>query len=130
MKSRKSVLVVDDDFALRNYLFIFLTSSGLDVVTAESGEEAISHLKSGYSPSLMILDMVLPGMDGIDVLNAAKEINAFLPVIVLSGSEQAKTVVHAMQAGAVDFLTKPINDDELSLAIRNVFDEQERNQPV
>jgi DNA-binding NtrC family response regulator len=62
MKSRKSALVIDDDFALRGYLFAFLTSGGLDVVTAESGEEALSRLKSGYTPSIVILDMYLPGM--------------------------------------------------------------------
>jgi len=86
-------LVVDDDKNTRDYLAAFLTSSGFVVECLESGDDAIERLASGYSPSMVLLDIMLPGKDGIEVLSNLKTIYPSIPIIILSGIGQIKTVV-------------------------------------
>ena len=69
------ILVVDDDKSARDYLATFLTSCGFHVDCLGSGDEAIERLASGYYPSLMLLDVMLPGKDGIEVLSSVKSLN-------------------------------------------------------
>jgi len=78
-----------------------------------SGDEAIERLASGYSPSMILLDIMLPGKDGIEVLSNIKAIYPSIPIIILSGIGQIKTVVEAMKIGASDYLTKPFESAEL-----------------
>jgi len=73
----------------------------------ESGDQAIERLASGQSPSMILLDVMLPGKDGIEVLSNLKTVYPSLPIIILSGIGQIKTVVEAMKMGASDYLTKP-----------------------
>lgn len=90
----------------------------------------MARLSGGYVPSLMILDIVMPGINGIEVLENVKKINSSIPVIILSAAGQTKTVVDAMKMGAADFLVKPFEEQELELAIQNVFEKQKLKEEV
>jgi two-component system response regulator AtoC len=128
--SKRSILVVDDDQSVRSYLSDFLTSCGYTVECAESGDEAVARLTAGYVPSVIVQDIVMPGITGIEVLESVKKINASIPVIILSAAGQIKTVVDAMKLGAADFLVKPFEEQELELAIENVVEKQKLKEEV
>jgi two-component system, NtrC family, response regulator AtoC len=128
--SKRSILVVDDDRSVRSYLSDFLTSCGYSVECAESGDQAVARLSAGYVPSLIVLDIVMPGINGIEVLESVKKTNSLIPVIILSAAGQTKTVVDAMKMGAADFLVKPFEEQELELAIQNVIEKQKLKEEV
>jgi two-component system response regulator AtoC len=128
--SKRSILVVDDDQSVRSYLSDFLSSCGYTVECAESGDQAVTRLGAGYVPSLIVLDIVMPGINGIEVLENVKKTNPSIPVIILSAGGQTKTVVEAMKVGASDFLVKPFEEQELELAIENVFEKQKLKEEV
>jgi len=96
----KTVLVVDDDASIRQYLKIFLLSEGYQVALAAGGEEAIAQLKKNGAPSLILLDIMMPEVDGLETLRRIREIDKTLPVVVLSATGQTATVVRAMKMGA------------------------------
>jgi two-component system response regulator AtoC len=128
--SKRSILVVDDDQSVRNYLSDFLTSCGYTVECAESGDQAVARLSAGYTPSVIVQDIVMPGINGIEVLESVKKTNPTIPVIILSAAGQTKTVVEAMKMGAADFLVKPFEEQELELAIENVVEKQKLKEEV
>src|SRR5215467_826791 len=128
--SKQSILVVDDDKNTRDYLAVFLGSSGFDAECLGSGDEAIERLASGYSPSMILLDVMLPGKDGIEVLSNVKAIYPSIPIIILSGIGQIKTVVEAMKMGASDYLTKPFEEEALELAIENAIEKHRLKEEV
>ena len=128
--SKRSILVVDDDQSVRSYLSDFLTSCGYTVECAESGDQAVTRLAGGYVPSVIVQDIVMPGINGIEVLESVKKINPSIPVIILSAAGQIKTVVDAMKMGAADFLVKPFEEQELELAIENVVEKQKLKEEV
>ena len=128
--SKRSILVVDDDQSVRSYLSDFLSSCGYSVECAESGDQAVARLSAGVAPSLVILDIVMQGMNGIGVLENVKKINSSIPVIILSAVGQTKAVVDAMKMGAADFLVKPFEEQELELAIENVTETQKLREEV
>src|SRR5204862_1818889 len=97
---------------------------------AESGDEAVARLTAGYVPSVIVQDIVMPGITGIEVLESVKKINPAIPVIILSAAGQIKTVVDAMKMGAADFLVKPFEEQELELAIENVVEKQKLKEEV
>jgi two-component system response regulator AtoC len=128
--SKRSILVVDDDQSVRNYLSDLLTSCGYAVECAESGDQAVARLSAGFSPSVIVQDIVMPGINGIEVLESVKKTNPTIPVIILSAAGQTKTVVEAMKMGAADFLVKPFEEQELELAIENVVEKQKLKEEV
>ena len=128
--SKRSILVVDDDKNTREYLAAFLGSCGHSVECLGSGDEAIERLASGYSPSMILLDIMLPGKDGIEVLSSVKSIYPAIPIVILSGIGQIKTVVEAMKIGASDYLTKPFEEEALELAIENALEKQRLKEEV
>ena len=105
-------------------------SCGYTVECAESGDQAVTRLSAGYLPSVIVQDIVMPGINGIEVLESVKKINPTIPVIILSGAGQTKTVVEAMKLGAADFLVKPFEEQELELAIENVVEKQKLKDEV
>ncbi len=118
----KWILVVDDEESVRQYLAAFLASEGYRVLSAEGGEEAIALLKREISPSLVILDMMMPEMDGLETLRKIREIDKDLPVVILSAMGQSNTVVQAMKLGASDYVTKPFENEAFSVTLRRVFE--------
>lgn len=128
--SKRSILVVDDDKNTRDYLSTFLASCGYAVEALDSGDAAIQRLASGNSPAMILLDILLPGKDGIEVLSSVKSAHPTIPIIILSGIGQIKTVVDAMKMGAADYLTKPFEEEALELAIENVIEKQRLKEEV
>jgi len=121
---KSSILVVDDDRSIREYLSTFLTSCGYNIELASSGDDALARVAAGHTPSMILLDILLPGMDGMEVMKSLKAAHPSIPIVILSGIGQIKTVVEAMQMGASDYLTKPFEEEALQLAIENVFEKQ------
>jgi two-component system, NtrC family, response regulator AtoC len=124
------VLLVDDDRSVRGFLREMLSSRGYEVEEVQSGEEAMQRLGAGSTPSIILLDLLMPGMGGLEVLERAKQMNAAIPVIVVSSTGQTKTVVDAMKAGASDYLVKPFEEEELELAIANAVEKQTLREEV
>jgi two-component system response regulator AtoC len=130
--ARRTILVVEDDDSTRSYLAVLLSALGYDVLGKASGEDALRHLATpGASlPALVLLDLILPGMAGLAVLDKIRADHPSLPVIVLSTVGQLKTVVDAVKRGASDYLTKPFEEHELELAIQNAVEKQHLQDQV
>lgn len=114
---RPRLLVVDDSEAVRGYLASLLEMRGYQVDTAEAGRSAIALIEGGAAPDLLILDVMMPGLDGLETLRRVREIQPDLPVVMLSVIGKASTIVDAMQLGAVDYLNKPFEEQELEAVI-------------
>jgi len=113
------ILIVDDEPGVRESLkFSLKDMYTLDF--ASTGREAIEKVEKN-TPDLVILDIILPDKDGIDVLKEIKSIDGNIPVIMLTAVSRVKIAVEAMKAGAVDYLTKPFDIEELIIVIKNVF---------
>jgi two-component system KDP operon response regulator KdpE len=111
-----TVLVVDDDTSLLRALSISLRARGYDVVVARSGEEGLD-VAAHRHPDLVLLDLGLPGIDGVEVVHGLRGWST-APIIVLSARHQGTSKVEALDAGADDYLTKPFGMDELLARIR------------
>jgi two-component system response regulator AtoC len=123
MAERFRVMVIDDDPGLREYMEALITRQGYEVHAVAGGEEALRILPDA-NPDLITLDVVLPGMDGIETLTALKQRLPQVPVIMLSGHGQARTIVEAMRLGASDFLRKPFEAEELELAFQQALEKR------
>jgi two-component system response regulator AtoC len=121
MVERFRVLVIDDDPGIREYLKALGERQGYQVSVAADGEEAIGSLSTSR-PDIVTLDAVLPGMDGLETLRQMKKLIPDIPVIMLSGHGQARTIVEAMRLGASDFLRKPFEVEELELAFQKALE--------
>ena len=115
-----SVLVVDDDTSLREFLEIFFKREGYKVFLAESAEEAIQ-IMAEESVDLVLSDVRLPGMDGVALLKHIKAEYPSLPVILITAFASMETAVSAMKEGAWDYITKPFNLDELRKVVRQAL---------
>ncbi len=111
------ILLVDDEPAIRRYLRTTLTAEGYSVAEAETGKDAI-RLVLSERPALILLDLGLPDMDGVDVIRSIRQWLADLPIIILSVRDQQADKVAALDAGADDYLTKPFGSAELLARIR------------
>lgn len=117
----KTVLVVDDDPTQRRLVQAVLDREGYAVVHAESGGEAIDRLTGGGGADVVLLDMVMPGMSGLEALAEIRTAGVTTPVIVLTANAGIESVVKAMQAGAQDFFVKPASPERILVGIRNVL---------
>jgi two-component system KDP operon response regulator KdpE len=117
------ILIVDDEPQLLRFLRATLTGHGYTVATVADGESALAELRGGRLPDLVLLDLGLPGMDGLEVCRRLREAPerpewAALPVVVLSARDQEGDKVAALDLGADDYLTKPFGVAELLARIR------------
>src|SRR5580658_3254602 len=117
----QTILVVDDDPVQRRLLETAITRSGMTVVTAPGGQPALELLAGprGDQITLMLLDLVMPDMDGLEVLAKLRPTHPDLPVIVLTAKGGIDSAVEAMRAGANDFLVKPASPERIAVSIRN-----------
>jgi len=111
------ILIVDDDAGQRSLLSSFLKGQGFDIVTADSGERALETLRSGEF-SMMISDVRMPGISGLEALKRAREQNSILPVLLVTAYADIREAVGAMRDGAVNYLAKPIDLDELLATVQ------------
>jgi two-component system response regulator AtoC len=123
MTDRFRVLVIDDDPGVRDYLEALVSRQGFQVFAAAGGEDALRELDE-TRPDLVTLDVVLPGMDGLETLRELKLRVPDVPVVMLSGHGQARTIVEAMRLGAADFLRKPFEVEELELAFQKALEKR------
>jgi DNA-binding NtrC family response regulator len=119
-KAMPRVLIVDDDPGQRSLLNSFLHSQGFETVTADSGERALELLRTGKF-NLMISDVRMPGLSGLETLRLARKEHATLPVLLVTAYTDVRDAVAAMRDGAVNYLAKPIDLDELLATVRQAI---------
>jgi two-component system response regulator AtoC len=117
MKDNIKILVVDDDESIRRYIVKLLTQSGYNVSAVSGGKDALQELRMNQDVSLVILDILMPDMDGMETLSEIRKLSKEIPVLMLSALGQTNTIVKAMKAGATDYLVKPFEEEEIELAI-------------
>ena len=116
MPAERTVHVVDDDAAIRRSLEVLLDAAGFQVISYDTPLGFLEAAPS-LSPGCVLLDIKMPGMDGLELQALLLKGNAALPVIVMTGQGDVQSAVRAMKAGAVDFLEKPYSDELLLNAI-------------
>jgi two-component system response regulator AtoC len=114
---RPRVMIVDDADGIRAYLATVFENRGFDVDTCDDGARALALLEAGANPDVILLDVMLPGTDGMAALAQIQERWPDVPVLMVSVIGKAETIVQAMQLGAVDYLTKPFEETELDAAL-------------
>ena len=119
------ILVVDDELVVRDSLKEWLEDEGFRVDMAESGDAALKHL-GAETYNLMLLDIKMPGMDGVEVLKRSKDIRPELPVVMMTAYATVETAVEAMKIGALDYLMKPFDPDTLVPLIVQLYQSIER----
>jgi two-component system, NtrC family, response regulator AtoC len=117
MAAKEKILVVDDEPSIRKYLRTLLEVEGFDVETVSSGKDVIEKVNGGERPEFIILDVLMPELNGIETLKELLKIDRTLNIIMLSCSNEVGTVVEAIRIGAHDYLTKPFEKTELDAAL-------------
>lgn len=117
----EKILVIDDDDSFRRILEYNLQEDGYQVITASSGEDGLVEFKK-YAPDLVITDMKMSGISGIDVLSAIKKLSPDMLIIIITAFGAVDKAVESMKLGAYDYITKPVNRDELKLIVRKALD--------
>ncbi len=124
MKSTEGlILVVDDESGIRTSVKAILQDEGYTVIASEEGVDALARVASEKLDAVL-LDVWMPGMDGIEVLKGIKQLDQDLPVIIMSGHGTIETAVKATKLGAYDFLEKPLSIDRLALVLRNALSQR------
>ena len=115
------VFVVDDDLSVRESLEVLIRHEGWQVETYESASEFLDRPRA-HLPSCLVLDMSMPGLNGLELQKRVAVERPEMPIIFITGHRNIPMTVQAMKAGAVEFLTKPFNDESLLAAIRNAIE--------
>ena len=121
-KSR--ILVIDDEAAIRDSLRMTLEYQGYEFLGAATGQEGLA-LAERESPDLVFLDIKMPGMDGIEVLERLHAMNEAMPVVIISGHGTASTAFDAANKGAFDFIEKPFATEKVLVTLRNALDQRQ-----
>jgi len=120
MRKDVHILVVDDERIMRDSLSDWLLEEGYEVVAVEDGARALEKVRAERWDALLV-DLKMPGMDGIEVLEEVKKINQDIPVIIMTAYATVDSAVRAMKQGAYDYIVKPFNPEEIGLAIRKII---------
>ena len=116
---KTKILVVDDDPNILQLINLYLTREGFEVVTAEAGDEALRKFKSD-PPNMMLLDVMLPGMDGWQVCREVRKVSN-IPIIMLTAKDETFDKVLGLELGADDYIVKPFDPKELTARIKAVL---------
>jgi len=119
MTIREKILVVEDEKSISHFISTILNNNGYEAMKARSGSEALSMISS-HCPDLIILDLGLPDMDGLDILRQIRSWSS-LPVVVVSARSHEQDKVTALDLGADDYLTKPFGTEELLARVRTAI---------
>jgi len=114
-----TLLLVDDEEGIRKFLGLLLRDMGYSVETAANGDEALSLIQAAR-PDIVLTDIKMPGMDGIELLRRIKAISPEIEVVMISGHGDMELAIQSLQLEAADFVTKPVNDEILAAALRRV----------
>ncbi len=123
-KPRARVLVADDESSARSGLATLLRDEGFDVWLAEDGYKAITRIQE-EAPDVLITDLRMPGLDGIELLRRAREVDSKIIVVLVTAYADVETAVRAMQEGAEHYLTKPLQIDELVVVINRALERRD-----
>jgi two-component system response regulator PilR (NtrC family) len=121
MSSKGIIHVIDDEPVIHDVLAQLLTSEGYEVEISASGEEAMEKFPS-QSFDVILLDLLMPGMDGIEVLRRIKKVDPLAPVIIITAYGSVESAISAMKIGALDYVQKPFKHDDLLLAIEKAVE--------
>jgi DNA-binding response OmpR family regulator len=128
MKTRSSILIVDDEIAITDMLAAFLDRSGYTVDVAANGEEALRQIARS-EPNLLVLDVLMPRLDGREVLRQIRQSGNWMPIILLTQVGEASERAMALEEGADDYINKPFNPHELVARIRAVLRRSRPGKP-
>jgi two-component system, NtrC family, sensor kinase len=123
------ILLIDDEPDILRVLGISLRADGYAVQTASSGEEALA-IFARETPELVITDIKMPGLSGIEVLREVKNINAETEVIIITGHGDIDSAIEALHFGASDFINKPVRDKQLTIALTRAQEKIHIKQPA
>lgn len=121
MTKLNNILIIDDDNAIRDTLNIFLSESGFKISTAKSGEEGLELIKKEH-PELIICDLKLPKLNGLDILKNLNEYDPAIPVIIMTAYGDSQSTIKAIQLGAYDYIEKPLDIDRLNVLIKRALE--------
>jgi|GEM_PF-481726 len=116
-RAKTAVLVVEDSPEVQRYLRTLLELDSYQTEVANNGEEALRWLREGYNPAIVLLDMQMPGMDGLQTLQCLRELRPDLKVIICSGVDDPEKIGQAIALGAHAYLLKPVQHLYLSAAV-------------
>ena len=119
MKIKDKVLIVEDEQSISSFISMILTANGYDTIIVNTGEEALTMISS-HCPDLIVLDLGLPDMDGLEVLRSVRKWSS-LPIVVVSARNHERDKVEALDYGADDYLVKPFGTSELLARIRTAI---------
>ncbi|MEO5617592.1 MAG: sigma-54 dependent transcriptional regulator [Candidatus Eisenbacteria bacterium] len=117
----EKILVVDDEQSMTQYLGIVLRKEGYEVITANGGREALDRVKAEV-PDLVITDIKMPGMDGIQLLQSIKKHDPAIPVVIMTAYASQQSAIDAVNMGAFQYLIKNAKNDEIKLVVRNALE--------
>ena len=126
-RSDAVIAIVDDDLSAREGLSSLIRSAGLQVETFASAPEFLAR-PAGETPSCLVLDLQLPGLSGLDLQKQMADSGLEIPIVFLTGHGDIPASVKAMKAGAVEFLTKPFDEEELLRAIQEAIERDRRTR--
>ncbi len=120
------VLIVDDDREIVELLNIYLKNEGYDVVKAYNGQQALNYIKNDEEIELVILDVMMPKINGIEVVEKLRESNHSIPVIILSAKSSDNDKIQGLISGADDYVTKPFNPLEVIARVKSLLRRQHK----
>jgi two-component system, NtrC family, response regulator AtoC len=129
MKDTGNILLVDDEPGMLRYIRTLLEVEDYKVETASTGEEAVVRVQKGLRPDLVLLDLLMPGIDGLQTLEQLRQLQPNLKVVMLSCVGDTRKVVQAMRLGAHDYLTKPFQKAELDAVVDQCLGTNQQNYP-
>lgn len=129
MKNTANILLVDDEPGMLRYIRTLLEVEDYKVETASTGEEAVARVHKGLHPDLVLLDLLMPGIDGLQTLEQLRQLQPNVKVIMLSCVGDTRKVVQAMRLGAYDYLTKPFQKTELDAVVNQCLGANQQNYP-
>src|SRR6202048_1356291 len=129
MTDAVNILLVDDEPGMLRYIRTLLEVDDYSVQTASTGEEALQQVEKGLRPDLVLLDLLMPGIDGLQTLEQLRQLVPGLKVVMLSCVSDTRKVVQAIRLGALDYLTKPFQKAELTTVIDQCLGKNQQNLP-
>ncbi|MBI2843360.1 MAG: sigma-54-dependent Fis family transcriptional regulator [Armatimonadetes bacterium] len=117
-----TVLIADDEANIRKVLDAVLSKEGYAVLTAENGKKALDTLSTSTGIDVLISDLIMPDINGVELLEAARQINPSISVIMITAHGTIKTAVDAMRLGAFDYITKPFDMDEIKIVVQKALE--------
>lgn len=117
-----TILIADDEPNIRRVIEAVLVKDGYQVITAENGKKALDAVSTNAHIDVMISDLIMPDMNGVELLEAARQINPSISVIMITAHGSIKSAVDAMRLGAFDYITKPFDLDELKVVVKRAIE--------